>query len=238
MDVLRKMRDLITPGAEEDLPESEEIAAKRSEVREEIERLEDELRTLRSDEGRRKALQEADGPEDLGRRKRLLEDRISGLESLDDELVERQRKVENAEMRRDLRDAVEGLPDLADRFEEARAAERKARAELEEALSEVADATATLDHRGLAPDLALPAAQVSRLERLSEHVGGHHGGALDALRPDDAEEPERKIVEDTEHAVRYLVGDWSDVDDWRERVPPAPTGWTTDVSRAEGIAAE
>lgn len=235
MDVLETVRNLIGIDAEEDLPASEEIAAQRSEVREEIENLEAELRKLRSDEGRRKALQEADGPEDLGRRKRLLRDRIEGLEDLDDELVERQRAAKNRETRSGLREAVENLPDLADAYERAMAAERKARAELEEALSEVGDAAATLDHRGLDPNFALPAAQVDRLRRLSDDLSGHHGRALDQLRPEAEEESERRVIEDVQNRVRRFVGDWSGID-WRDRVPPAPPGWTNDFSRATGIA--
>lgn len=238
MDVLEKVRNLLTPGAEEDLPASEEIAAKRSEVREEIESLEAELRTLQSDEGRRKALAEADSPEEVGRRRRLLQDRIDGLEQLDDELVRKQRKAKNREMRADLREAVESLPDVADEFEAAMVREREARAAFESALSGVGEAVASLDHRGTAPEVALPEAQVARLERLAEHLSGRHDFALDSLRPPDADEPERRVIEDVQRQIRYLVGDWSDVPNWRDRVSPAPAGWTTDVSRAEGIAEE
>lgn len=234
MSVLEKMRDLLTPGTEEDLPESEEIAAKRSEVREEIESLEDDLLRLRSDEGRREALREADGPEDLGRRKRLIEDRISGLEDLDSELVERQRAGKNREMQETLRAAAQDLPALADAYEEAMAAEREARSRLEEALSEVGEAHGRLYQRDLAPDVALPEAQVDRLERLSDHLSGHHGGALDSLRPEDEEETERRVVKDVENRVRRFVGDWSGVDP-RSAVPPAPAGWSNDYSAAEGI---
>lgn len=237
MDVLRKMRDLLTPGAEEDLPPSEQIASKREEVRQEIEELEAELRRLRSDDGRRKALAEADSPEEVGRRRRRLRDRIDGLEQLDDELVRKQRKAKNAEMRAGLREAVEDLPDVADEFEAAMARQREARAAFESALSGVGEAVASLDHRGTAPEVALPEAQVDRLERLAGHLSGAHDFALDSLRPDDAEEPERRVIEDVQNQIRRFVGDWSGVD-WREAVPPAPAGWTNDFSRATGIGEE
>lgn len=232
MKVLERVKGLLTSDAEEDPPTSEEIAERRREVRAEIERLEDELRTLRSDDGRREALAEADSPEELGRRKRLLHDRKEGLEDLDAELVERQREAENRERRENLRDAVEGLPELADELEAARARERKARAEFREALSDAIGAHSMLAVRNLAPEVELPEAHVDRLERLADELPGAF--TLDWLRPEDGDdEPERRIVEDVVHEVRYFVGDWSDADP--RQVEPAPAGWRDDWSRAEGI---
>lgn len=238
MSLLDDLRDLITPGGgDEDRITSEEIGARRSEVREEIERLEAELKALGSDEGRREALAEADSPEDVGRRKRLIRDKLEGLEDLSDELLGRQREAENRERRRELRSAVEGLPERAGEVEEALARLRAARSRFEEALSGAVQAHATLAQRDLAPDVELPEAQARRVERLAEeHLSGAR--TLDFLYPDEGgegEEPERFVREDVQNRIRYFVGDWSGVD-WRERVPPAPAGWTNDFSRAEGIA--
>lgn len=232
MNVLEKMRDLIT-GDEEERLTADELGERRSEVREEIARLEDRLRVLRSDDGRREALLEAEEPEDLGRRKRRIRDRIEGLEDLAEELLRRQRAAEEREMRRTLHAKVEGLPERADELEAALAALSEARSRFREALEEAVEAHSTLKVRDAEPAAALPDAQVDRLERLAEDLPGHH--RVDWLRPAAEDgEPERRILMDPGDGVRYLEGDWSGVD-WRERAGPAPTGWKTDLSRAVGI---
>lgn len=234
MSLLEKMRALIT-GDEEERLTAEELGERRSEVREEIERLEDELRVLRSDDGRREALAEAEEPEDVGRRKRLLQDRISGLEDLAGELLRRQRAAEEREMRRTLHSTVEGLPEAADELEAALAAVRDARSRFREALDEAVRANSTLAVRDLEPTAALPEAQVDRLSRLAEeHLTSHYRVNWLRPAPEGEEEPERRILMDPGEGVRYLEGDWSGVD-WRERAGPAPTGWTTDTSRAVGV---
>lgn len=172
MSLLERMKDLITVGDDQDRLTAEKIGERRKDVREEIGRLEDELRRLRSDEGRREALAEADSPEEVGRRRRLLQDRLDGLRKLDSELVERQRAGKNEEMRARLREVVEDLPDLADAYAEAMSREREARERYRKALSEAVRVRATLYQRDLAPELELSGAQVDRLERLADQLPG------------------------------------------------------------------
>lgn len=232
MNILERLRDLL----EADTPPSaEEIAERRREVKAEIGELEARVQKLDSPRGRTELLEEAGTVEELGERKREARDRLEGLRDLDRELAARQQKAELAARQAELVDTVAELPALADRFEEAEAALREAREELEAALVETARIRVRLERERGSVAVHLNTEAVDRLEEIVDRLPANVD--VSHLRAPEAPDPDRPImVYDVAAGVRRWVGDWS------QAPPRAGTprharevGWTEDMSEATGI---
>lgn len=167
----------------DDRPLSKRIADERRELKADISELEDRIQYIESPKGRKELLQEVDSPEELGRRRRQLRDRLEGLREQDSALAERQKAAKLEEQSEELEEMVDELPALAEEFEAAERRLREAREALEGAMTESRNLWGRVKSETRSdPAVTLNPAALRQLRGIAERLDGWHG-KLDHLEP-------------------------------------------------------
>ena len=172
----------------DDRPLSERIAEERRELKADISELEDRIQYIESSKGRKELLREVDSPEELGRRRRELRDRLEGLQEQDSALAERQKAAKLEEQSEELEEMVDELPALADEFEAAERRLRETREELEAALTESRNLWNRVRNETRSdPAVTVDGAALRQIRGIAERLDGWHG-RLDHLEPPAGED--------------------------------------------------